>query len=252
MPAGAAPLLELEGVSAFYGDFQALFGVSLTVQEGGTLAVIGANGAGKSTLLRAVCGLLPRTTGSVRFAGRSLAGVLTHQRIAAGIVMVPEGRRIFPSLTVEENLLVGAYRRRPGPWTLPKVLDLFPMLARLRTRGGAQLSGGEQQALAIGRALMANPRLLLLDEVSLGLAPIVVRQLYQAIPQIAASGTTLVLVEQDVGQALAVAGTVVCLLEGRMALAGPASALTRQEIADAYFGLRRGPGDGSRNGGVTP
>jgi len=248
-----APLLQVEGVSAFYGDFQALFDVSLSVEEGETLAIIGANGAGKSTLLRTVCGLLPRTTGSISFDGRALAGVLTHQRIVYGIVLVPEGRHIFPSLTVEENLLVGAYRRRPGPWDLAAVFELFPLLARLAGRGGTQLSGGEQQALAIGRALMGNPRLLLLDEVSLGLAPIVVKQLYQAVPRIAASGTTLVLVEQDVGQALAAAGQVICLLEGRVALARPAAAVTRQEIADAYFGLpsglRNGPGNGH---GIVP
>src|SRR5437763_3063734 len=137
--------------------------------------------------------------------------------------MVPEGSHIFPSLTVEENLLVGAYRRRPGPWDLAAVFELFPMLARLAGRGGTQLSGGEQQALAIGRALMGNPRLLLLDEVSLGLAPIVARAFYETLPQITGAGTTVVLVEQDVGQALAAADRAYCLLEGRISLQGRAS-----------------------------
>ena len=232
-------LLEVDAVSSFYGDFQALFGVSLAVDEGETLAIIGANGAGKSTLLRAICGLLPRSTGRMRFDGRALEGVPTHQRIALGIVMVPEGRHIFPSLSVEENLLIGAYRRRPGPWNVDRVLELFPNLAGMRRRGGTTLSGGEQQALAIGRALMANPRLLLLDEVSLGLAPRVVRQLYRAMPRIAAGGTTLVLVEQDVGQAVAAADRVVCLLEGRVALERGAAETSRHEIAEAYFGVRR-------------
>jgi branched-chain amino acid transport system ATP-binding protein len=232
-------LLEVDGVSSFYGDFQALFGVSLAVDEGETLAIIGANGAGKSTLLRTICGLLPRSTGRIRLDGRPLDGVPTYRRIALGIVMVPEGRHIFPSLSVEENLLIGAYRRRPGPWNVERVLELFPNLAGMRRRGGTMLSGGEQQALAIGRALMANPRLLLLDEVSLGLAPRVVKQLYRAMPRIAAGGTTLVLVEQDVGQAVAAADRVVCLLEGRVALERAAGETSRHEIAEAYFGVRR-------------
>jgi len=231
-------LLEVEDVDAFYGDFQALSGVSLEVAEGETVAIIGANGAGKSTLLRTVCGLLARTSGAVTFDRRPLAGVPTHRRVGLGIVLVPEGRRIFPSLTVEENLLVGAYRRRPGPWGVARVLDLFPSLADKRGRGGTMLSGGEQQMLAIGRALMANPRLLLLDEVSLGLAPIVVERVYQALPAVVGEGTTVVLVEQDIGQALAAAARVWCLLEGRVALHGRSQDLTRQQITDAYFGVR--------------
>jgi branched-chain amino acid transport system ATP-binding protein len=231
-------LLQVDALSVHHGDFQALFDVSLGVDEGETLAIIGANGAGKSTLLRAVCGLLPPTGGHITFDGRPLAGVPAWRRLDLGIAMAPEGRHIFPSLSVEENLLVGAHRRRAGPWHAAKVLELFPNLAGLRGRGGTTLSGGEQQALAIGRALMANPRLLLLDEVSLGLAPRVVRQLYQAMPRIAAGGTTMVLVEQDTGQALAAADRVVCLLEGRVALAAPSAAVTRQQLADAYFGVR--------------
>ena len=231
-------LLEVERVASFYGGFQALFDVSVQVAEGETLAIIGANGAGKSTLLKTVVGLMARTTGTVVFDGRPLEGVPTHRRLGMGIAMVPEGRRIFPSLTVEENLQVGAHQARPGPWGVGRVLELFPALADKRRRPGTRLSGGEQQMLAIGRALMANPRLLLLDEVSLGLAPIVVRRIYEAMPEIAASGATVVLVEQDIGQALRAADRVYCLLEGRVALQGRSAGLSRQQITDAYFGMR--------------
>jgi branched-chain amino acid transport system ATP-binding protein len=238
-------LLEVDRVAGFYGDFQALFDVSMQVAEGETVAVIGANGAGKSTLLRTVVGLMGRTQGTVSFDGRPLDGVPTHRRLGLGIAMVPEGRRIFPSLTVEENLMVGAVRGRPGRWDLGAVLELFPALAGMRRRPGTLLSGGEQQMLAIGRALMANPRLLLLDEVSLGLAPLVVRRIYQTLPEIVAAGATVVVVEQDIGQALAAADRVYCLLEGRVALTGPAAGLTRDQLTDAYFGLG-GPGGARR------
>jgi branched-chain amino acid transport system ATP-binding protein len=231
-------LLEVERVASFYGGFQALFEVSVQVAEGEKVAIIGANGAGKSTLLKTVVGLMARTTGTVVFDGRPLDGVPTHRRLGMGIAMVPEGRRIFPSLTVEENLQVGAHQTRAGPWNVGRVLELFPALADKRRRPGTRLSGGEQQMLAIGRALMANPRLLLLDEVSLGLAPIVVRRIYQAMPEIIASGATVVLVEQDVGQALHAADRVYCLLEGRVALQGRSAGLTRQQLSDAYFGMR--------------
>ena len=231
-------LLEVDRVASFYGAFQALFDVSVRVAEGETVAVIGANGAGKSTLLRTVAGLMDRTRGTVSFDGRSLGGIPTHRRLGLGIAMVPEGRRIFPSLTVEENLMVGAVRGRAGRWDIGQVMELFPALADKRRRPGTRLSGGEQQMLAIGRALMANPRLLLLDEVSLGLAPLVVRRIYETLPEITGAGATVVVVEQDIGQALAAADRVYCLLEGRVALHGRAAELTRQQITDAYFGLR--------------
>jgi branched-chain amino acid transport system ATP-binding protein len=232
-------LLKVDRVASFYGDFQALFEVSLRVAEGETVAVIGANGAGKSTLLRTVAGLQGRGRGSVAFDGRPLDGVPTHRRLGLGIALVPEGRRIFPSLTVEENLRVGVVRDRAGRWDLGAVLELFPALADKRRRPGTLLSGGEQQMLAIGRALMANPRLLLLDEVSLGLAPLVVRRIYQTLPEITGGGATVILVEQDIGQALAAADRVYCLLEGRVALQGRPAELTREQITDAYFGLQR-------------
>jgi branched-chain amino acid transport system ATP-binding protein len=233
----SGPLLSIDRVSSYYGDLQALFEVSLDVLEGETVAIVGANGAGKSTLLKVVAGLQPATGGELRYAGEALGPVRAHRRVRRGISLVPEGRRVFPSLTVDENLMAGAYGRRPGRWTLESVRDLFPVLVFLGRRRAAVLSGGEQQALAIGRALMANPRLLLLDEVSLGLAPIVVRQLYDALPEIRAAGTTILLVEQSIDQALAAADRVYCLLEGRITLTGRPAELTRQQISAAYFGI---------------
>ena len=233
-------LLEVASVDAGYGDFQALFGVELCVDEGQTVSIIGANGAGKSTLLKTIAGLLHPMRGEVRYDGAVLGASPANARVACGISLVPEGRRIFPSLSVDENLSVGAHLGRPGPWSKGRVYETFPLLDRLASRSGARLSGGEQQALAIGRALMANPRLLLLDEVSLGLAPIVIRQVYDAIPAIKAQGTTVLLVEQDVNQALAVADRVSCLLEGRISLAGPPSELSREAITAAYFGMNAG------------
>ncbi len=229
-------MLEVDSVGAFYGDFQALFGVSLSIAEGDSVAVIGANGAGKSTLLKTIAGTLPVGVGDVRVSGRSLSGVSAHERVAMGISMVPEGRRVFRSLTVGENLQIGAYRGRMGPWSMPKVLSAFPLLERLVDRSAARLSGGEQQALAIGRALMNNPSLLLLDEVSLGLAPVVVKQVYAALPAIRAEGTTLLIIEQDVNQALAAADHAYCLLEGRVSLSGASSELSRDAVSAAYFG----------------
>jgi branched-chain amino acid transport system ATP-binding protein len=230
-------LLEVESVSAGYGDVQALVDVSLTLERGATVAVIGANGAGKSTLLRALTGLLTPTHGAIRLRGEDITHVPTHRRVTAGIAMAPEGRRLFANLTVEDNLRVAARAGRPGPWTLQTVFALFPLVEQRRDRRALHLSGGEQQAVAISRALLANPSLLLLDEVSLGLAPVVVQQLYRALPQVLAEGTAVLLVEQDVRQALAVADYVHCLLEGRTALTGRPADLTKEAIASAYFGL---------------
>jgi branched-chain amino acid transport system ATP-binding protein len=231
------PLLDVEAVEVRYGDAHALHGVSLTIAEGETMAVIGANGAGKSTLLKTVAGLLTPSSGRVRYDGTDLTRTAVHRRVAAGISLVPEGRRLFPTLTVRENLQVGAYRARKGPWDLAKVCETFPLVAERLTRTASTLSGGEQQAVAICRALMANPRLLLLDEVSLGLAPVVVRQLYAVLPDIAAQGTTVLVVEQDVRQAMAVADRIHCLLEGRTALEKAAASVTPEEVAHAYFGM---------------
>jgi branched-chain amino acid transport system ATP-binding protein len=230
-------LLELEHISSGYGAFQALFDVNLRIEEGETHAVIGANGAGKSTLLRTICGLLRSSPEQVRFDGRPIGQLSPHKRVGLGISYVPEGRWVFPSLTVNENLLVGAHSRRTGVWTLDKVYALFPLLSRLRRRQAFSLSGGEQQALAIGRGLMANPRLLLLDEVSLGLAPVVVEKIYDAMPAIVGSGTTVLLVEQDVGQAMKFADRVTCMLEGRLVLEGTPGEISQEAIFSAYFGV---------------
>jgi branched-chain amino acid transport system ATP-binding protein len=230
-------LLRVEQIDVHYGDFQALFGVSLSVEEGETLAVIGANGAGKSTLLKTVAGLLHPTRGEVVFDSRAIGRLPAFRRVRLGVALAPEGRRLFPSLTVEENLQMGAVRARNGPWDLAAVYELFPHLADLRRRLAATLSGGEQQAVAIGRALMANPRLLLLDEVSLGLAPMIVRDLYAALPRVTARGTTALVVEQDVQRALRVADRVQCLLEGRTVLEELAGSVSREQVAAAYFGI---------------
>jgi branched-chain amino acid transport system ATP-binding protein len=231
-----SPLLETSSIDVHYGDAQALFGVSLAVEQGETLAVIGANGAGKSTLLKTVAGLLRPSTGSVRFDGVDVTRLPAYKRQPLGVALVPEARRLFASLTVEENLLVGGYRARPGPWGLKRLYELFPLLAPLRNRVASDLSGGEQQTTAIARALMCNPRLLLLDEVSLGLAPVIVGQVYAALPAITGEGTTVLVVEQDVGQALRVAGRVQCLLEGRVVLEGQAQGISAEDLTAAYFG----------------
>jgi branched-chain amino acid transport system ATP-binding protein len=230
-------LLSVRNLSAFYGSFQALFDVSLEAAEGETVAVIGANGAGKTTCLRTIAGVLPVPATAVHFAGSPVGGRPAHELVDRGIVLVPEGRRIFPSLTVEENLLVGAYRGRPGRWTLARVYELFPVLAERRRQPGTNLSGGEQQMLAIGRGLMANPRLLLVDEISLGLSPLVVRGLYQVLRAIAAEGTTTVVVDQDVSQIMDLAQRVYCLRKGAVSLEGRPAELTRARIAAAYFGV---------------
>lgn len=233
----SSALLHAQAVCAGYGDFQALYGLDLHVDAGEAVALIGANGAGKTTLLRALTGVLPLTQGRIVFDGHPIGGWEAHRIASAGLVMVPEGRRLFPSLSVEENLMMGAYARRPGPWTLDRVVELFPVLGRFRRRPATDLSGGQQQMVALGRALMANPRLLLCDELSLGLAPVVVRDIYRVLPRIRADGVSVLLVEQDVGQALKLADRVVCLQEGRVSLVGTPAELTRERISRAYFGV---------------
>jgi len=230
-------ILQIENLDVFYGDFQAIYSLDLRVNKGETLAVIGANGAGKSTLMKTIAGVVPVAHGSIRYLGKSIENLQSYKRVSAGISLTPEGRKIFRSLSVEENLKVGAHTKRKGPWNLQTVYDAFPLVSERRDRLGINLSGGEQQAAAIGRALMSNPELLLLDEVSLGLAPVVVEQIYAALPQITEQGTTVLLVEQDVIQALKVADRVQCLLEGKTVLEGAPGDLSRGAIANAYFGI---------------
>ncbi len=230
-------LLATSGLTAFYGDFQALFGIDLAIAEGEAIAVIGANGAGKSTLLRTICGLLPAGADSIRYRGAGIGSLPPADIVARGIALVPEGRRLFPSLSVEENLLMGQQCGRKGPWHLGRVYELFPMLRERRRQPSTSLSGGQQQMAAIGRALMTNPELLLCDEISLGLAPIVIRDVYAALPGIRAEGTSLLVVEQDIARALGIADRVYCLQEGRVTLEGRPRDLTREQIKLAYFGV---------------
>jgi branched-chain amino acid transport system ATP-binding protein len=230
-------LLRTRGLRAFYGDFQALFDVDVTVEEGETVAIIGANGAGKTTFLRAVAGALACGAGMVEFDGRRIGALTAHEIVRQGVAMVPEGRKLFPSLTVEENLQLGAYCGRGGAWTLGRVYELFPMLAELRALPATALSGGQQQMAAIGRALMSNPRLLLCDELSLGLAPVVIRDIYARLGAIAAEGTTLVIVEQDINRALDASARFYCFQEGRVALTADCRGFDRDALTSAYFGL---------------
>ena len=231
------PVLRIDGIDVYYGQFQALFDVSLTVDPGETIAVIGANGAGKTTLLRTIAGMLKPKSGTIFYKGRAIIGQPAFQLNKLGIAMVPEGRKIFPSLSAEENLKVGAYSNRKGIWTLGKVYELFPMLKELAALGGTDLSGGQQQMVAIGRALMSNPDLLLMDEISLGLAPIIVNELYEVVRKITESGTTVILVEQDVTRGLKEAQRAYCLLEGKVSLESATDAITREDISRAYFGV---------------
>jgi len=236
-PRLAAPRLSVEGLSSFYGSFQALFGLDFDLAPGEVLALIGANGAGKSTLLKTLTGLLKAPPGCIHHNGECLSTRTPATITRAGIAMVPEGRRLFATLTVEENLLIGGHVRRAGVWSLEAVYDLFPALRAKRHQLGPQLSGGQQQMVAIGRALMANPDLLLLDELSLGLAPVVVEEIYRALPRIVGPGISAILVEQDITRALAVSDRYLCLRGGRVVLAGPSAGASTAAIIDAYFGV---------------
>ncbi|HUK60374.1 MAG TPA: ABC transporter ATP-binding protein [Stellaceae bacterium] len=230
-------LLKTTGLCAFYGDFQALFDLDISVETGETIAVIGANGAGKTTLLRSIAGALHCGRAMVEFDGEAIGGLSAHEIVRRGIAMVPEGRKLFPSLTVEENLLIGGYCGRGGAWTLARVYELFPMLAERRAIPAHALSGGQQQMAAIGRALMSNPRLLLCDELSLGLAPLVIREIYARLGTIAREGTTLLIVEQDINRALDQSARFYCLQEGRVALQAACRGFARETITRAYFGI---------------
>ena len=230
-------LVETAGLTAHYGDAQALFGIDFRLQAGELVAIIGANGAGKSTFLKALTGLVKVPQDSVHFDGAPIGGLPPGQIVRRGLAMVPEGRRLFPSLSVEENLLMGATAGRAGPWNLARLYAMFPILEQKRRQPGTSLSGGQQQMVALGRALMSNPTVLLCDELSLGLAPIVIREIYDAMPRITAEGMSVVVVEQDVTVAQRVSQRVYCFQEGRVSLEGASDALTREQISRAYFGL---------------
>ena len=235
----SAPLLSTHGLVARYGDFQALYGVDLAVAAGETVALIGANGAGKSTLLKSIIGLLRVEPGMVRLDGEAVGGSRPHRMVARGVAIVPEGRRLFAGMSVADNLRVAldhAAPTRSPAWTLDRVFDLFSILREKRAVPVQALSGGQQQMVAIGRALLNQPRLLLCDEISLGLSPKVVREIYEAIPAIARTGTAIVLVEQDVGLAKSASDRLYCMLEGRVTLTGRSADIGREAIGQAYFG----------------
>lgn len=231
------PMLSTHGLQAFYGDAQALFGVDFELHPGEVVAIIGANGAGKSTFLKTLTGLVRTKNESVQFKGEAIGGFPPGEIVRRGLALVPEGRRLFPSLTVEENLLMGATANRAGPWNLGRLYKMFPILEEKKRNPGTALSGGQQQMVALGRALMSNPDVLLCDELSLGLAPIVIREIYKALPDITEEGMTVVIVEQDVTLAQQVSKRVCCLQEGRVSLEGRSDQLTREQISQAYFGV---------------
>ncbi|BAN48904.1 ABC transporter ATP-binding protein [Metapseudomonas resinovorans] len=230
-------MLEIRKLRAGYGDFQALFDIDLDLAEVETLAIIGSNGAGKSTFMRSLAGLIRNDAGAIRYKGEAIGNLPANRVLERGIALVPEGRKLFPSLSVEENLLIGAYSKREGAWNLERIYSLFPVLANLRKRPGTALSGGQQQMVAIGRALMSSPGLLLCDEISLGLAPTTIKDIYAALPSIKADGTAVILVEQDINQALAVADRFYCFQEGRVSLSGTPAEASKEQIKAAYFGL---------------
>jgi branched-chain amino acid transport system ATP-binding protein len=230
-------LLETRGLTAGYGQFKALFGIDVRIEPGECVAVIGANGAGKTTLMRSITGVLRNANDMILHRGQPIGALPPDQVLQRGIAMVPEGRKLFPSLTVEENLRIGGQvRRGSGRWTLDEIYALFPILKERRHSPGTALSGGQQQMVAIGRALMSNPDLLLCDEISLGLAPVVIRDIYAAMPRIRETGAAVVIVEQDIARALSVADRVYCMMEGRVTLSASAHGISREAIHAAYFG----------------
>ena len=233
------PLLSTHGLIARYGDFQALYGIDFEIGAGEIVALIGANGAGKSTLLKSIMGILRVAPDMVRFEGRPVGGSPPHRMVSQGVAIVPEGRRLFTGMSVEDNLRVAidnAATAKAGGWSLERVFDFFPMLKEKRRAPAQSLSGGQQQMVAIGRALLNQPRVLLCDEISLGLAPKVVKEIYRSIPSISETGTAIVLVEQDVSLAQSTSHRLYCMLEGRVTLTGRSADITREAIGEAYFG----------------
>ncbi|PSL22066.1 ABC transporter ATP-binding protein [Shimia abyssi] len=231
------PILKISGLNAHYGDFQALFGVDMQVDAGEVLAIIGANGAGKTTLMRSITGLLTNGPDQIMHKGTDIGRLRADEVALRGIAMVPEGRQLFPSLSVKENLMIGAQVLRPGPWNLKAVYQLFPILEERKDQQSTSLSGGQQQMVAIGRALMSNPELILFDEISLGLAPVIIRDIYRALPGIIGNGMSAIIVEQDISKALSVSSRVYCLQEGRVSLEDRSDTVAREDISRAYFGI---------------
>ncbi|WP_321828602.1 ABC transporter ATP-binding protein [Thalassovita sp.] len=232
------PILKTHNLAAHYGDFQALYGLDLEIHQGEVLAIIGSNGAGKTTLMRSLTGLIRNAPGQISYNGQDISTLRADQVASLGLAMVPEGRQLFPSLSVKENLMIGAQVGRKGPWDLAAVYRLFPILNERKDQPSTSLSGGQQQMVAIGRALMANPDLILFDEISLGLAPIIIKDIYDALPGIIGEGMSAVIVEQDIAKALSVSSRLYCLQEGRISLEGASDTVSRDEISRAYFGIK--------------
>jgi len=231
--------LRIEKLDVRHGQLKAVREVSLTVEKGEVVSLIGANGAGKTTFLRAVSGAHPLTSGRIYLNNEEITHLPSYKRVHAGLALVPEGRKLFTDMTIEENLLLGTTSARPGNWNVERVFDVFPNLVKRRHTKTGTMSGGEQQATAIGRALMSNPDILILDEVSLGLSPLVVDQVYQSLEKLLETDTTIILVEQDLSRAMNVASRAICMLEGQIVLDKPMSEVSREEITDAYFGKHK-------------
>ncbi|MBW2079165.1 MAG: ABC transporter ATP-binding protein [Deltaproteobacteria bacterium] len=232
--------LKVSGLDVHYEDFQALWNVSLEVEQQQIASIIGANGSGKSTLLNSISGLIHPTRGIIEFFGERIEGLAPHEAVIRGISLVPEGRRVFPRLTVYENLVIGSYtaRSRAGrDKFLDEIYALFPVLEARHNQMAKTLSGGEQQMLAIGRALMSAPKLILCDEISLGLAPLIIRDIYKRLQQINREGLTIVLVEQDIKRSLKTAHQAYVMLKGKVVLKGEPSSLTEESVRKAYFGI---------------
>ena len=232
-----APLMQVQALDVFYGHFHAVHNIDFEVDAGEIVSVIGANGAGKSSVLKALMGQVDRADGNILLDGQEIGALSTPERIKKGVALVPEGRRLFPSLSVEENLKIGQYTARPDGIGLREVFDFFPVLQERRNQKASQLSGGQQQMVAIGRALLMNPRIILFDEISLGLAPLIVQNIYEILPDLRATGVGIIVVEQDISRSLAVADRFYCLLEGRITLSGRPQDVTREEVANSYFGM---------------
>jgi len=232
--------LKATELNVHYKDFQALWNVSIEVKEGGIVSVIGANGSGKSTLLNTISGLLIPTQGDIEFLGEKIGGLPPYETVGRGISLVPEGRHVFPRLTVYENLVMGSYTPRSRPNrdnVLNNTYELFPVLKTRHNQMADTLSGGEQQMLAIGRAMMSEPKLILCDEISLGLAPLVIKDIYKRLRQINDEGLTIILVEQDIKRSLKAANHAYILLEGKVVLEGEPFSLTEEQVKKAYFGI---------------
>lgn len=232
-------MLSVHNLDVRYGQFRAVQGVSIEITQGDIVSLIGANGAGKSTFLKAIAGALPIYSGRVSFKDQDITDTSSSTRVQQGLSLVPEGRRLFSEMTVEENLLLGKAAQRQGDWDIERIFTTFPNLVKRRHSKTGNLSGGEQQATAIGRALMANPELLILDEVSLGLSPLVVDQVYASIESLRDAGTTILLVEQDLERAITFSQRAICMLEGRIVLDKLTADTHRDEITQAYFGLNK-------------